>query len=239
LILPITGLRKKEESRDYGYHRKRQTKCERKTYVRRNGNAAPEKIFVDVTSCCLQECYTKIDHESQLRLFSSFYVSNKSKQEQDLYVASMITQAPQKRPLDLRRDPKRPNRWTYEVSIDGSRIPVCQTFLLKVFQLSQKRIRVIQKRLTKNECTFEERRGKHNNRPHKLPDDTMELFHAHLREIPPEGRPSPSDKKFSKNLHFTKKKLFELFRDYYCEKTGKVLPMKYNTYVQICNRLTQ
>lgn len=46
-----------------------------------------------------------------------------------------------------------------------------------------KRMRIVQGKV-QNDDTFEERRGKHENRPHKVKDDVWELMKSHVNSFP-------------------------------------------------------
>ena len=75
------------------------------------------------------------------------------------------------------------NTWEYMLFIVGSKIKICLAVLCKLFQVSARRLRVIQKKALHNE-TFEERRGSHDNRPHKLESNVWVKLKEHLSMIP-------------------------------------------------------
>lgn len=87
-------------------------------------------------------------------------------------------------------------------------------FPLKLFQLTRKRIRVVQQHVLENETMFCKRRGRHLNRPHRLSDQYIALFYKHIEQIPQKEKHhtnSSSMKKYFKNSDLNRKKLYRAF----------------------------
>ncbi|KAJ4437833.1 hypothetical protein ANN_13771 [Periplaneta americana] len=126
----------------------------------------------------------------------------------------------------------RNNTWEHMLFIAGSKIKICRPALCKLFQVSVRRLRVIQKKVLHNE-TFEERRGSHDNRPHKLESYVWVKLEGHLSMIPSEKSHyygSKTNLNYFQNPNLNVKTLFEMFSKNFFEQTGKKLTMKYVTY---------
>ncbi|KAI5741437.1 hypothetical protein M8J76_013625 [Diaphorina citri] len=80
---------------------------------------------------------------------------------------------------------------------------------------------------------FSDNRGKHSNRPHKAASDVCHLAKEHLLSIPHKQSHyaiKKSSKKYFENPNLSVKKLFNLFSEYYREKSGKSLNVGYRWY---------
>lgn len=181
-------------------------------------------------------CYKDMVESTQLALFNEFYRTKKSKQVQDLFICSCMSMVPRQVAVFDANRRQRPNQWAYSLTVGHKKISICQKFLRKLFQLSEKRIRVIQTRILNEDCTMQEKRGKHTNRPHRLSDRTLELFSEHLYHLP-EREFDESTKQNSASSDMNKKKLYVLFQQYYLQTTKTELKMTYSTYNQLFNDL--
>ncbi|KAJ4429320.1 hypothetical protein ANN_26324 [Periplaneta americana] len=133
------------------------------------------------------------------------------------------------------------NIWTYSLLRSGVQQVVCRQMILELFIISTKRLRVIQRKILKGE-TFEEKRGSHENRPNKLNNNIWDLLQSHLQSISHTKShycQHKSNFEYFDNSDLNIKILFELLCDYYKEKIGDKLNMKYKTYFkyfkQNCN----
>lgn len=148
---------------------------------------------------------------------------------QDLFLSNCLTKREPKRQVNKQN--KRDHQWDYSIPIENIKIVVCQKLILSLLQISEKRIRIIQKRLIKGDNYFVENRGHHDNRPHKLKSNVQELFLQHLATIPhSQSHYTESRRKYFDNTELTHKILFEMFQKYYHDVAGEDLQMKYKTY---------
>lgn len=227
----------KRNSRDideWKDNKRKRLREEGKSYVGRNGLEVPAKNFLYVDVCCPKMCYKELIESIQLALFNEFYRTKKNKQVQDLFICSCMSKVPRQVAVcDVNRR-QRPNQWAYSLTVGHKKISICQKFLRKLFQLSEKRIRVIQTRILNEDCTMLEKRGKHANRPHRLSERTLELFIEHLHHLPKRDF-SVSTKQNSASSDLNKKKLYVLFQQYYLRTTETELKMTYSTYNQLFN----
>lgn len=191
------------------------------------------KEFCWVKKCCSSMCYDKVDVETQHSFYDTFWKSE-SKNVQDTLLSSCIQKRSQPERNRNISNPKvnRENTWMFSIPKEGTFIGVCRQFLLQLLQVSVKRLRVVQSKVLQGD-TFEERRGTHANRPHKLEDQVVELMASHLHSIPHKKShycQHKTETKYFDNPNLNVKKLHELFRVYYQEKTGNRLKMQYKTY---------
>jgi hypothetical protein len=118
--------------------------------------------------------------------------------------------------------------------IENIKVPICRAFIVSLYDISVKRIRNIQKKIILGHLTMIDKRGKHATRPHRLDDDVIRYFHEHIEAIPSkESHYSPSKRRYFENPDLNITKLYELFQEYYYEKTQKQLRLKYSTYFKI------
>ncbi|CAH0381410.1 unnamed protein product [Bemisia tabaci] len=101
-----------------------------------SGKEKPGKKFARVLRCCSEKCGTKIPEPVQLLKFESFY-NEKTKELQDASLASCIKKVPSSPVF-------RNKQWCYHLRVSGNERKVCRQFIIKLYQVSEKRIRVIQ-----------------------------------------------------------------------------------------------
>ncbi|CAG7824789.1 unnamed protein product [Allacma fusca] len=71
--------------------------------------------------------------------------------------------------------------WNYKLPIIYAKVDVCQTTFRKTINVSDSQISRIQKRMVECQEIFPRNmRGRHDNRPHRLLDDTIKLIKDHL-----------------------------------------------------------
>lgn len=204
-----------------------------KMYVTSAGRDVAAKSFQVITKCCQEKCFTRLSLDDEKHLFKHFYLQSKPQQD------SLLAQCMKKLNVDrkrLKNNPKvlRACTWEYFVSQNGDRIKSCRTMIQKLFQVSVKRIRVVQKKVIEGD-SFIEKRGTHANRPHKLDSNIHDLLKSHLETIPSKKShysQHKSELKYFENPELNIKKLYELFIEYYKGKAGTNLKMKYKTYFQ-------
>ncbi|KAJ8878957.1 hypothetical protein PR048_019561 [Dryococelus australis] len=113
---------------------------------------------------------------------------------------------------------------------NGSDETVCRAFVIDVYKVSAKRVRVVQMKILQNSL-FEEKRGGHGKQK-KVENSVWQMAMEHLRGIPHCG----SHYTFHTNwLYFDNpdlmnKGLYGMFQEYYEEHNGKPLTMAYKTY---------
>lgn len=133
-------------------------------------------------------------------------------------------------------NPKKPreNTWSFSIHHGPLKVDVCRQFLLSLFKISVKKVRVIQSKIIANE-SFEEKRGSPVNRPRNISENVISLMGEHLKTIPHDESHYCKDKTnllYFDNSMLNVKTLFEMFKEFYKEKTKSNLKMSYQTYHQ-------
>lgn len=117
--------------------------------------------------------------------------------------------------------------WKFFVRVNGVEQSVCRQFLCVLYQIFYKKTLY---NTTKSRTRFLEKRGTHTNRPRTIHESVWDLVKEHLALIPRQESHysrNKSQKKYfmNPNLLYVKK-LFDLFKIYYSEKTNSVLKFK-------------
>ncbi|CAB0014771.1 unnamed protein product [Nesidiocoris tenuis] len=200
-----------------------------------SGQVVAAKEFKQIKECCGKQCHAKFDRETQRDLFFVMY-NAQSKEAQDSLLASYIERyiTPIRSRVSIGGSRDRHHTWKYSLKNKGDPTDVCRSFLLKLFQISEKRIRIIQAKVAAGEC-FAEKRGTHGNQ-RKLYDDVYKLAIEHLELIP--HRSSHYSANRSNRLYFENPSLnvltlFTEFQRFYRQRTDKSLNMKFKTYLMV------
>lgn len=229
----LTGLKKLVFKENWADEQRKNKRNSGQEYTNRGKTLVPAK-FSYVQACCFQVCYINFDEGMQQLLFTEFYASGKTKQLQDVYLSSCIEKVVRRTQSSNPSICFRPNQWKYYLLIENITVPVCRQFIVSLYEISVKRIRTIQEKIIRGNSGMVEKRGSHANRPHRLEDDVVPLFYEHLNSIPSkESHYSPSTRRYFENPDLNITKLFELFKEFYHEKTHKLVKMKFNSYFKM------
>lgn len=202
-------------------------------YVSDRGVEVSGKKFKLIDCCCLEDCYNKVSVSCQKELFCLFYIGqNKSLQDSYLSRCMCIKEKQPHAKVTSNPTSYRINTWEYMLIIDGTQVKICRVMLCKLFHISVKRIRVVQQKVLNN-SSFEEQRGSHLNRPHKIADNVWVMVKEHLNTIPSHKSHYSGNKSslsYFDNPNMNVKVLFNMFSEYFFEKTCTKLQMSYITY---------
>lgn len=188
------------------------------------------KSFRPVESCCTQKCYEKFEMSSQRYLYADFWNRGKSKQIQDLYLASCFSKADVKTQTVDSWKRRHRHKWHFFIRLDSINVSVCLSFLLNLYHISRKRIRIVQNKVLRGETSFAETRGRRTNQP-KLPPKVIPLMKTHLSMIPHYYESTAASRcKHFKNPDLHLKKIFKSFLEYYEINMGTSLTIKFRTY---------
>ncbi|KAJ8896100.1 hypothetical protein PR048_001442 [Dryococelus australis] len=183
---------------------KKQARNSGRGYISTSGISIDAQTFAFVDTCCVKKCSNAIPHTKQKDLFDNFWHSC-NKEVQDVFLSRCMTQAT---------------------------VKTMGRILMDLFQISMKRMRLIQEKVLKN-STFEEKRGTHANRSAKLDGSVWDMMLEHLKTK--QHKKSHYCEGKLQLLHFDDptldiKTLHGMFYKYFKEKIGKQLTMKYKTY---------
>lgn len=201
-----------------------------KEYKSNTNKAVPKKKFCKLTKCCPKQCFQNVSTINQKQLFHNYYaLSDHSKQS--LFLNNcMIQQDIKSHKTDRKKDIS--VLWEYNLPLSNQRLKVCRKLILSLFQISEKRVRCVQNKCLQG-VNFVDNRGRHGNRPNKIDDSVWQIVDMHLKEIP--HRESHYSRNKSRRLYFLNPSLnvttlFNMFKEYYFDKTRQNLNMKYKTY---------
>jgi len=116
---------------------------------------------------------------------------------------------------------------------------MCRTCFSKLYRLTEKRIKVIQKKIVEG-IGFQEQQGKHLKQKRIVDDELRALMYAHLVSIPHRKSHYASEhtqRLFFENPDLTIKKLYMLFRVFYREKKGVALLLRLKHYYKLFQRM--
>ena len=115
-------------------------------------------------------------------------------------------------------------------SDDGLSYKICMKAFLSIHGISHLQLRRIQNHITSTGLAPKDKREKHKNRPHAVPDQIIQLIHSHIQSF--KGRQSHYSFTKNKNVKYLPetlsiKKMHELFLQFY------KIQLKYDTYYRI------
>lgn len=136
------GLKKRARFDKWEKNRRKRRREQGKGYVtKKNQIEVPAKKFVQVRHCCKNECYKILNAVDQKDQFKSFYKI--SKQNQDTFLMKNVEKVEIK---NASKNPKTNNRnfsWIYYISKNGKREKVCKSFLQKLYQVTDERMKTV------------------------------------------------------------------------------------------------
>lgn len=222
---------KKQSNKDRTYNKRLKYSGESFTSV--SGKKITGKPFVLVLNCCKGECYKQLCCNDQEALYNQFFCDG-SKEQQDVLLSGLMShRRASTHHVNLKRSKN--NIWSYKLKLNALETVVCQKFLRSLYQISEKRLRIIQQKVLSGQ-SFGEKRGTHNNRPRTIDSSIWDLAKEHLATIP--SREShysreKSSKRYFENPNLYPKKLYEMFKEFckerHIDETGLKIPA-YKTY---------
>lgn len=115
---------------------------------------------------------------------------------------------------------------------------VCKSFLLKLFQISEGRLKSVQCKLLQKK-SLEDFRGVNGSHNLKLTDDLQNLIRLHCTSLPHRGSHYSHEStslNYFKNPELNLKILYDLFLDYHASVTGDLnAPIAFSTYEKFFN----
>lgn len=139
------------------------------------------KVFL-FPSRCKKQCFNKISEAERIGVFNKVYSFNK-KNEQDLYLQSLIEIQDIKRKRPRNEDPKeRSSNFTYNVSVFNRRVAVCKKAYVSLHGITENRVRRLCNLILKGEAPID-KRGKHPC-PRRMSAETCQLVREHIESFP-------------------------------------------------------
>jgi len=174
-------------------------------YVGGTGKVVPDRIS-QATCSCKRKCCEKVGSEAIESLFSGFY-RLESKDKQDAYLFSLITNSPvaRQRPRTTTATPRSASFY-YRVKTATGDVVVCKQAFVSIFGITVGRVRRLCEWTTSGQLTPPtDKRGKHGNH-YKIPEEIHTQVCNHIESFPPReshySRHDNTNKRFlSENLN--------------------------------------
>lgn len=207
-------------------------------YVNQKGIEIPEKK-VNLDCLCNEKCKRKcseiINIEMRKKLFSMFCKLDINSKNMFLF-KSMTTKAPARPQKNATKH--KSVTFNYFVNIDQKNICVCKKAFCSIFQVGKKKVEYIQQHNKKGlPAPPQDKRGQHNNRPHKLSPEVLKYITDHISSFPSElSHYSRNNNPFKRYLS-PQLNISEMFRLYQekCRQNNmsETFVVKYSTYAKI------
>ncbi|XP_073953172.1 uncharacterized protein [Choristoneura fumiferana] len=186
-----------------------------KKHTTRKGAEIIEKVMRDPCNC-MKKCAEKITHEEKESIFKKFWTIADHERQWE-FIAKCITESKPKR--IKASGPNRSRTNVYRLPIDPKDpMVVCRLMFLNTLSISEKMIRTVLNKQSnrsdegndenQNPFKITDMRGRHNNRPHKLPDSVHNSVKDHINSLTPIEshycRKSTSKKYLDGHLSYTR-----------------------------------
>lgn len=207
-------------------------------YFNQRGKEIPGKVVNLGILChegCKKKCSDKVDPEKRREIFSRFYKLDEDTKNMLLF-KSMTCKVPS-RPQKNAANHKSVS-FTYTININNTGVTVCKKAFCSLYQIGKKKVEYLQQSIKEGLHTPKpNRRGKHDNRPHKIAEDVKQYIIEHIKLFP------ASESHYSRNKNPNKKylspllnisKMYKLYREK-CSEENKdsCFYIKYCTYSKI------
>lgn len=157
---------------------------EGKSYIGRTGKPVARKMDPPCKDSCIQSCSKKFSEEYRVKLFSYYWAMGLLQCQRDFLTACV-----EKVALIYRRitaqEPRKPNCAFYLSDNNGSKVRVCETFLINTLGITERAIRtVIAAKMSGIGINpVEDKRGKHANQ-NRTDEEILNLVRNHINSIP-------------------------------------------------------
>nr|CAD7202491.1 unnamed protein product [Timema douglasi] len=151
-----------------------------KSYINSKGDLVQErKIGEDCR--CRRKCYQIVAEEQRHKLFDGYYALN-SHDEQNAYLFGLIRKhdIARKRHKDSDR---RTCSYKYFVRIRGKEVQICRLAFAHIHGISPHKIRILCQKQDQNIMFPRDGRGRHENRPRKISEETLNQVRNHIYSI--------------------------------------------------------
>ena len=149
-------------------------------------------------------------------------------------IQNITRRRPRKKEIEARL---RDNSFTYKVRVvdeatkQFKEIQVCQLAFISLHGITNRRIITLKGYLQRQGGSCHDKRGTHQNRPHKLSQERLESIHNHIKSF--KGRKSHYSLKDSRRIYLPEtlnvKKMYRM----YAEENRLTKPVSYETYRNI------
>ncbi|XP_075972137.1 uncharacterized protein LOC142973974 [Anticarsia gemmatalis] len=152
-------------------------------YINANGKIVPPKQ--PGPDCnCRRRCFQKVPEDIRIKTFQGFY-SMKTHDEQNAYLFGLMRQVDVKRKR-VKTSSRRTCTFEYFVRVKGRETQVCQTAFKNIHAITERKVRVLCKKMDDGVMFPSDNRGKNSHRRSgevRLPSGILEQIKNHIYSI--------------------------------------------------------
>ncbi|XP_049888167.1 uncharacterized protein LOC126382375 [Pectinophora gossypiella] len=152
-------------------------------YINANGKIVPPKQ--PGPDCnCRRRCFQKVPEDIRLKTFQGFY-SMKTHDEQNAYLFGLMRQVDVKRKR-VKSSSRRTCTFEYFIRVKGRETQVCQTAFKNIHSITERKVRVLCKKMDDGVMFPSDNRGKNSHRRSgevRLPTGVVEQIKNHVYSI--------------------------------------------------------
>ncbi|KAG6453570.1 hypothetical protein O3G_MSEX008223 [Manduca sexta] len=152
-------------------------------YINANGKVVPPKQ--PGPDCnCRRKCFQKVPEDVRLKTFQGFY-SMKTHDEQNAYLFGLMRQVDVKRKR-VKSSSRRTCTFEYFVRVKGRETQVCQTAFKNIHAITERKVRVLCKKMDDGVMFPSDNRGKNSHRRSgevRLPTEVIDQIKNHIYSI--------------------------------------------------------
>lgn len=180
---------RKRKRRPETWKRKKAAKCRERgeEYISYKGTLVPAKKVNTGILCsekCPLKCSEKISIEERHTLFKSFYSMDVNSKNVFLF-KSIVIQNVKRFRADAQKH--KTASFKYKIFLDRTEKFVCKRAICAIFAIGRKKLQLIQEKIKKGACSpSADARGKHDNRPNRIPFEVVEFVKWHIGQFPSE-----------------------------------------------------
>lgn len=133
---------------------------------------------------CRRRCFQKVPEEIRLKTFQGFY-SMKTHDEQNAYLFGLMRQVDVKRKR-VKSSSRRTCTFEYFIRVKGRETQVCQTAFKNIHAITERKVRVLCKKMDDGVMFPSDNRGKNSHRRSgevRLPNGVLEQIKNHIYSI--------------------------------------------------------
>lgn len=189
-------------------------------------------------NCKKHKCFEILTDDQKRNIINRFNLMS-DRNEQNSYLCGLISI------LDIkRRRPRneegtanlRDNSFTYKIRVlqaDGSfrEISVCQTAFINLHGITNRRLITLKRYLKECGKSCHDRRGTHQNRPHQISEETLEIVRGHIRSF--KGRKSHYSLKDTRRIYLPETLTVKKMHQMYLDNKYPHKPISYESYRNI------
>lgn len=177
------ALKKKKHNRSL-WHRnvEKKKRIEGTEFISSFNNKIVKKRQTGIDCKCPFNCFSKFNDEEK-NIVININIDSKEKQDTYLYALVNVCKIVRRRPK-TGEGPKRSCSCKCKIRINIREINVCKKAFCSLLGIGKSRVDRLVKKITSNEFSPVNLRGKHMNRPNKLSEDVIFKIHSHIDSFP-------------------------------------------------------